>query len=115
MRVEVPARAPRPEAPAVRSLLAETMLAYCNPATAGDVVATALRAAAFVEVPEDPALFLRFTRVHLRDAMIDRLGLEAADAMLDRIEQVLERSVSADSGTYRRVSLARVALRKQQR
>lgn len=99
-------------APTVRPLLAETLLAYCTPGAAGEVVATALQAAALAEVPEDPEAFARFARIHLRDALLDRLGSESAEAILERLDHVLGRGVSSTSGTYRRVSLARVNLRK---
>jgi hypothetical protein len=90
------------------SLLAETLLSVCSAARAHPIVAEALDLAGLPSVPTDLDVFLRFARVELREVLINRLGMDVAEAALDGLENVLRtRHVS---GTYSRTSFAKLSL-----
>ena len=92
----------------IRTLLAETLLTFCAPTQAGQIVLEALDRGRLEDVPENLDLFARFLHVELRDVLVERVGLETADAIMDDLERVLPRGRA--SGTYRRASLARIPI-----
>jgi hypothetical protein len=100
----------RTDPAAVRTLLAETLLTFCSPKVAGRVVLDALDRARLEDVPENLDQFQRFLQVDLRDVLIERVGLETAEAVMADLERVLPRGRA--SGTYRRTtaSIARIPI-----
>ena len=92
----------------MKTLLAESLLTFCNPRLAGQVVLEALDRAKLGDVPENLDHFHRFVLVELRDVLVERVGLSTADAVLDDLQRVLPRGRT--SGTYRRASLARIPI-----